>query len=150
IWLIDHQAVAVGGEMLRDLGGWIKCQLCCRVGKQGQLAQNQIKDCGIPVRELEGKWALQKRVATFLCTCTFEKELNTVLVLQENINTTDRAIQTARSAMEKESISNDTMAALDSLEHTHECLMTKVNALYASLNICSKFPELKGIGLDFV
>ena len=52
--------------------------------------------------------------------------------------------------MEKESVSDDTLAALDSLEHTHDRLIAKVDALYASLNVRDKFPELKGIHLDFV
>ncbi|KIJ09170.1 hypothetical protein PAXINDRAFT_17732 [Paxillus involutus ATCC 200175] len=49
-----------------------------------------------------------------------------------------------------DSIPDDTMAALDSLDRTHERLMSKVDALYSSLNVCNKFPELDGISLDFV
>ncbi|KAG1718271.1 uncharacterized protein EDB91DRAFT_1258702 [Suillus paluster] len=45
---------------------------------------------------------------------------------------------------------HDTMGALDSLERGHQCLMEKVEALYASLNIHDRFPELQGVNLDFV
>lgn len=79
-----------------------------------------------------------------------KKELNTVLGLQADIDTTDRAIQSMKSAIEKQHISADTMVALASLERTHDHLMNKVEALYASLNVSEKFPELKDIDLDFV
>ena len=60
------------------------------------------------------------------------------------------AIQTAKNAIEKESTSNDTLSALGSLEHTHGHLIAKVDALYASLNMQTKFTELEGISLDFI
>lgn len=50
----------------------------------------------------------------------------------------------------KESHSDDTLEALESLERGHDRLMEKVEILYSSLNIHDKFPELKGIDLDFV
>ncbi|KAI9571062.1 hypothetical protein HD554DRAFT_2203599 [Boletus coccyginus] len=50
----------------------------------------------------------------------------------------------------KQELSDDTMGAMESLEHTHEQLMSKVNMLYASLNVGDKFPELQDINLDFV
>jgi hypothetical protein len=62
----------------------------------------------------------------------------------------DRAIHVARAAIQKDVISDDTTAALDSLERTHDRLLTKVDALYASLNVSAKFPELEGIPLEFV
>ena len=66
------------------------------------------------------------------------------------MDTTEKAIQTAKNAIEKGSTSDDTLSALGSLERTHGRLITKVDALYASLNVQTKFPELEGIGLDFV
>ncbi|KAF8836910.1 hypothetical protein BDN67DRAFT_991962 [Paxillus ammoniavirescens] len=78
------------------------------------------------------------------------KDLDTILTLQTDIDTMDRAIQAARNAMTQDSMPDDTMAALDSLGHTHECLMSKVDALYSSLNVCNKFPKLDSISLDFV
>ena len=73
-----------------------------------------------------------------------------MLALQADVDITEKAIQTAKNAIEKESAAPDTLSALASLEHTHDHLITKVKVLYASLNIQTKFPELDGIGLDFV
>ena len=73
-----------------------------------------------------------------------------LLALQADINTTDHAIHTTRAAIQKGILSNDTMAALDSLEESHDHLLTKVDTLYALLNVSEKFPELAGIQLDFV
>ena len=44
----------------------------------------------------------------------------------------------------------DTLEALQSLERSHDLLLTKVDTLYASLNILDRFPELNGVNLDFV
>lgn len=79
-----------------------------------------------------------------------KKELDAILTLQADVDTTDRAIQSTKGFMEKESVSDDTLAALDSLECTHDCLIAKVDVLYASLNVRDKFPELEGINLDFI
>jgi hypothetical protein len=73
-----------------------------------------------------------------------------VLVLQADIDTTDRAIQTARAAIHRSAISEDTTAALNSLKRTHDHLLLKVDVLYVSLNVSEKFPELDGMPLDFV
>ena len=64
-----------------------------------------------------------------------KKELDTILALQADIDNTDRAIQAAKIAMEKHDISDDTLEALQSLQHTHDRLMSKVDILYASLNV---------------
>ena len=79
-----------------------------------------------------------------------KKELDTILALQADIDTTDRAIHIARVAIQKVTVSEDTMATLDSLECTHDRLLTKVDALYALLNVSEKFPELEGIRLEFI
>jgi len=79
-----------------------------------------------------------------------KKELDAVLALQANIDTTVRAIQSVKAVIEKENISDDTLGALGSLEQMHDRLMIKVDALYASLNVRDKFPELNGVSLDFI
>ena len=73
-----------------------------------------------------------------------------MLALQANVDMIEKTIQTVKSTMKKESLSDNTLAALGSLEHTHNHLITKVDALYGSLNVQAKFPELDGISLDFI
>ena len=79
-----------------------------------------------------------------------KKELDTVLALQADVDVIEKTIQTATSIMKKESLSDVTLATLGSLEHAHSRLIAKVDTLYASLNVQTKFPELEGIDLDFV
>ncbi|KAG8214170.1 hypothetical protein J3R82DRAFT_10947 [Butyriboletus roseoflavus] len=79
-----------------------------------------------------------------------KKELDTVLALQADIDTADHVIQSAKAEIEKYDIFKITLEALGSLEHTHDCLMAKVDILYSSLNVSDKFPELKDIPLEFV
>ncbi|KAF8120229.1 hypothetical protein EV363DRAFT_1191626 [Boletus edulis] len=153
IWLIDRQAMAIGAEMRNDLGEWIKRRLQRGVHEQGQVAQDRIEGCGVPAGELEAQWASQKKSQLSIrahAPARLKKELDAVLTLQADVDTTVRAIQNAKTAIEKEHGSDDTLDMLGSLERTHDRLMTKVDALYASLNVCDKFPELKGVSLDFV
>ncbi|KIK81811.1 hypothetical protein PAXRUDRAFT_35772 [Paxillus rubicundulus Ve08.2h10] len=60
------------------------------------------------------------------------------------------ALQTARSVIQKETATSETLSMLYSLEHTHKWLMTKFDVLYASLNVQDKLPELNGVRFDFV
>lgn len=53
-------------------------------------------------------------------------------------------------AIEKAPAITDALDALSGLECMHAQLMTKVDSLYASLNIQDMFPELEGIPFDFV
>ncbi|KIM67523.1 hypothetical protein SCLCIDRAFT_21054 [Scleroderma citrinum Foug A] len=153
IWLIDRQAAAIGAEMCTDLGDWIKQRLRRGVQEQGKLAQDQMEECGIEVEELERQWASQKESQLSIqshAPARLKKELDTVLALQADVDMIEKTIQTAKSTMKKESLSDNTLAALGSLEHTHDHLITKVDALYGSLNVQAKFPELDGISLNFV
>ncbi|KIM66433.1 hypothetical protein SCLCIDRAFT_110370, partial [Scleroderma citrinum Foug A] len=153
IWLIDRQAVVISAEMHMDLGDWIKQRLHHGVQEQGKLAQDQMEECGIEVEELERQWTARLISSCFNeidAPAQLKKELDTMLALQADVDVIEKTIQTAKSTMKKESLSDNTLTALGSLERTHDHLITKVNALYGSLNIQAKFPELDGISLDFV
>ena len=78
-----------------------------------------------------------------------KKELDTVLVLQSDLEASDRALQATWTIIEKDAM-QDTLEALQSLEHSHDRLLTKVDTLYASLNIQDRFPELHGVNLEFI
>ncbi|KIK34569.1 hypothetical protein CY34DRAFT_26825 [Suillus luteus UH-Slu-Lm8-n1] len=135
-WLVQligversSSVAAIGLEMCSDLGDWIKRRLKHGVNDQGSTAQD-ILDQYTPAR--------------------LKKELDTVLGLQADLDTSNRALQAMRVMLAKESHSDDTLEALESLKRGHNHLMEKVEILYSSLNIHDKFPELKGIDLDFV
>ncbi|KAH0832248.1 hypothetical protein J3R83DRAFT_13222, partial [Lanmaoa asiatica] len=153
IWLIDRQATAIGNEIRMDLGDWIKRRLRRGVQDQGKAAFNDIERCGIPVEELRKQWASQREAQLSVrahAPTRLKKELDAVLALQADIDNAHRAIQAAKTAMDKQDISDDTLGAMQSLERTHDRLMSKVDVLYASLNVGDKFPELQDINLDFV
>ncbi|KAF8131913.1 hypothetical protein EV363DRAFT_1449621 [Boletus edulis] len=153
IWLIDRQAAAIGAEMRMDLGNWIKRRLQRGIHDQGKVASDNLDECGIPVEELRLQWASQKESQLSIrahAPARLKKELDTVLGLQADIDVTNQAVQSAKITIEKHSISDDTMEALSSLERTHDRLMNKVEALYTSLNVSDKFPELQDVDLDFV
>lgn len=79
-----------------------------------------------------------------------KKELDTVLTLQTELDGSERALQNVRTIIEKGQVSRDTRDALASLKCGHERLLDKVDALYSSLNIQDRFPELDGVNFQFV
>jgi len=78
-----------------------------------------------------------------------KKELDTVLILQSNLEALDKALQAAQMIIKKDA-TQDTLEALQSLECSHNQLLTKVDVLYTSLNIQDRFSELHGVNLEFV
>jgi len=79
-----------------------------------------------------------------------KKELDTVLALQAELDSSKRALQGVWAIIEKGPVSQGTRDALASLERGHERLLNKVDVLYSSLNIHNRFPELDGVNFEFV
>ncbi|KAG1882368.1 hypothetical protein F4604DRAFT_1990635 [Suillus subluteus] len=153
LWLIDRQAGAIGLEMRTDLGEWIKRRLKRGVNAQGAAAKDVLNKCDIEIEDLEDQWADQKKSQLSIhahAPARLKKELDVVLALQADLDASDRALQATRTVVEKGSVTEETLDALESLEHSHDRLMNKVEVLYASLNVHDRFPELEGVDLDFV
>ncbi|KAG1779248.1 hypothetical protein EV702DRAFT_1214244 [Suillus placidus] len=153
LWLIDWQAVAIASEMRIDLGDWIKRRLKRGIKEQGSAAQDALDRCEVPIEELQSEWSKQRQSQLSIRAHTparLKKELDTVLALQADLDASDKALQTTRAMLEKDMASDDTLEALESLERGHDRLMNKVEALYSSLNVHDRFPELDGINLEFV
>ena len=79
-----------------------------------------------------------------------KKELDTVLTLQAELNGSERALKGVQAIIEKAPVSQGTHDALANLECGHERLLNKVDALYSSLNIPDRFPELDSVNFEFV
>ncbi|KAG1887308.1 hypothetical protein F4604DRAFT_1917113 [Suillus subluteus] len=147
LWLIDRQASAIGLEMRTDLGEWIKRQLKCGMNAQGAAAKDVLNKCDIEIEDLEDQWADQKKSQLSIrayAPARLKKELDVVLALQADLDASDRALQATRTVVEKGSVTEETLDALESLERSHDRLMNKVEVLYASLNVHDRFPELEG------
>ena len=79
-----------------------------------------------------------------------KKELDTVLALQADLDTVDNTLQATRATLSAAAPTDHSIKILSGLEASQEQLKTKVEALYASLNVHESFPELEGIDLEFV
>ncbi|KAG0700894.1 hypothetical protein DFH29DRAFT_982906 [Suillus ampliporus] len=139
-------------EMKTDLGEWIKHCLKRGIKAQSSAALDIINHCETSVADLQAQWADQRQSQLSIqhAPAHLKKELDMVLALQADLDTSDRALQTTKTMLEKEAASDDTLDVLESLQRGHDCLMTKVEALYSSLNVHDKFPELNRVNLDFV
>ncbi|KAG1722047.1 uncharacterized protein EDB91DRAFT_1274740, partial [Suillus paluster] len=147
IWLIDRQATAIGSEMKDDLGDWIKRRLKRGIKDQGSVALDAINRCETSVEDLQAQWADHDNHNSSIrahAPARLRKELDTVLALQSDLDASDRALQATRTTLEKDAASGDTLDVLESLQRGHDRLMAKVEALYSSLNVHDRFPELDG------
>ncbi|KAG1867477.1 hypothetical protein C8R48DRAFT_771969 [Suillus tomentosus] len=153
LWLIDRQATAIGSEMKADLGEWIKRRHKRGVKDQGCMALDVINRCETSVEDLRAQWTDQRQSQLSIrahAPARLRKELDTVLSLQADLDASDRALQTTKTMLEKETASDDTLDVLESLQRGHDRLMDKVETLFSSLNVQDRFPELDGVNLDFV
>ncbi|KAG0706003.1 hypothetical protein DFH29DRAFT_980719 [Suillus ampliporus] len=149
----SSSATAIGQEMRIDLGDWIKRRLKRGIKDQGAVAQETLTQCQIPIEELRSQWLHQQKSQLSIrayAPARLKKELDTVLSLQADLDTSHMALQATKSILGKELASDDTIQALESLARGHDHLIDKVETLYASLNIHDRFPELQGIDLEFV
>ena len=79
-----------------------------------------------------------------------KKELDTVLILQAELDGSGRLLQNIPTIIDKGPASQGARNALASLKHSHEWLLGKVDALYSSLDIHKQFPELDGVDFELV
>src|SRR5271170_8216007 len=79
-----------------------------------------------------------------------KRELDSLLMLQGDLDALDRTIQAARATLVKSASKEKTQDLLTGLDHTHTRLKSKVDSLYSSLNVADVFPELQGIDFDFI
>lgn len=79
-----------------------------------------------------------------------KKELDTVLNLQGDLDTVDKAIAVTHTTLSTSKPSPDSVCLLNRLQEVHEELKERVEALYASLNVYDSFPELQNVDLAFV
>ena len=80
-----------------------------------------------------------------------KKELDSVLALQADLDASEHALQATHTTIEKGfGVSQTALPLLKSMERSHDHLLDKIEALYVSLNIHEKFPELEDLKFEFV
>ncbi|KIK01824.1 hypothetical protein K443DRAFT_122207 [Laccaria amethystina LaAM-08-1] len=147
IWMLDRQLISIGAEMRDDLGNWLTKRRR-NIDKQEHQAQKILHDCGIPEVELRKQWKDQRAAQLSLqahAPARLKRELDTVLILQGDLDTVDNAID----ALATTSDNVLSKISLSSLRETQEKLKEQVEELYASLNVHDSFPELANVDLDF-
>ncbi|KII83206.1 hypothetical protein PLICRDRAFT_58527 [Plicaturopsis crispa FD-325 SS-3] len=141
LWLLDRQVHVIGEDLRDDLGDFISRRLRRGVTAQGDQAQEDLEECGVPVLELQKQWELQHAPAWL------KKDINVVLTLQTEIDGLDKCLKCARLHLEEGDLSEASIAVLHTLESAHRKLLTRVDTLYASLNVEELYPDL--VGIDF-
>ncbi|KIM38191.1 hypothetical protein M413DRAFT_30325 [Hebeloma cylindrosporum] len=153
IWLTDRQLSSIAHDLRDDLGDWIRRRLKQGIQKQGEKAKEFLKTITVSNAELQTQWEMQKGAQMSLrshAPARLKKELDTVLTLQGDLDAVEKAIQTAKVALSASSAPSQSASILVGLEEMHDQLSEKVEELYVSLNIHESYPDLQGVGIDFV
>ncbi|KIK18059.1 hypothetical protein PISMIDRAFT_14610 [Pisolithus microcarpus 441] len=132
VWLLDHHATAIGYEMQMELGDWIRCHLKKGVCEQGSATQEVLDNCGVSITELRKQWASQRAVQLSIrahAPVKLKKELDTVLALQADLDTTTKVIQVTWATIERGNVTPGILDALASVERSHTRLIVKAEAL---------------------
>ncbi|KAH7918434.1 hypothetical protein BV22DRAFT_987045, partial [Leucogyrophana mollusca] len=136
-----------------DLGDWIHCCLKNGFQDQGAKVERVLSACAVPLLKLQNEWKAQKAAQLSIhayAPARLKKELDTVLTLQTDLDSAEKALQHARTTIAKGEASEGTLALLAGLERAHRRVMDKVETLYSSLNFHDCVPELNSIDLKFV
>ncbi|KAJ7801139.1 hypothetical protein B0H14DRAFT_2386691, partial [Mycena olivaceomarginata] len=152
IWMIDQYAAFVSAEGRASLGNWIHRQQRKNVTPKHRAAMATLRDCQVPVRELRVQWEAQKLAQTSIrahAPARLRRELDKVLLLQNQIDAVEKAIDDTKKTLQGSKASPHSHAVLHGLELTHARLGNEAEELYASLNIQETFPELRGLPLEF-
>lgn len=168
--MIDQYAAFVSKEGRTGLGNWIHRQQRKNVTPKHRAAMKTLQECRVPVQELRAEWAAQKVAQTSVrarksllslillppsqqpcvdAPARLRRELDKVLLLQNQIDGVEKAIDDTKKTLQGSAASPHSLAVLCTLELTHERLGREVEELYASLNIQTAFPELRNLPLPF-
>lgn len=175
IWITDRQLSAIAYDLRCDLGEWLKRRRRAGVEEQSKKSREVIAKCGMSIPDLRAQWDLQKTAQSSIrarkSSCTMpstsfteltvyfilldapsrlKKELDTVLSLQGDLDTVEKAINTAKAALATSATPEESKGILKGLLDMHSTFSNKVEALYVSLNIHDSYPDLKGATLEFV
>ncbi|KAJ7080173.1 hypothetical protein B0H15DRAFT_997436, partial [Mycena belliarum] len=152
IWMIDQYAAFVSAEGREGLGNWIHRQQRKNVTPKHRAAVATLQDCRVPVQELRVQWEAQKLAQTSIrahAPARLRRELDKVLLLQNQIDAVEKAIEDTKKTLQGSKVSPHSLAVLRGLEVTHARLGKEAEDLYTSLNIQETFPELRGLPLEF-
>ncbi|KAF7975585.1 hypothetical protein HWV62_9141 [Athelia sp. TMB] len=155
IWILDRQLTFVGFDMRDGLGDWIRRKLKHGVIAMTAESQKTLNSCEASEAELREQWKSQVDAQISLrahAPKRLQKEIDTVLTLQEDVTAVEKVIDDARNTFSEcqGGAAQETKHRIQELRNHQQQLLVGVNKLYASLNIHDKFPELNGVDIEFV
>ncbi|KAF7971664.1 hypothetical protein HWV62_20634 [Athelia sp. TMB] len=155
IWILDRQLTFVGFDMRDGLGDWIRRKLKHGVIAMTAESQKTLNSCEASEAELREQWKSQVDAQISLrahAPKRLQKEIDTVLTLQEDVTAVEKVIDDARNTFSEcqGGAAQETKHRIQELRNHQQQLLDSVNKLYSSLNIHDRFPELNGVDIEFV
>lgn len=167
--MLDRHADVVNGEVRENLGGWLQRRLKHGVEARGLAADEELSKIEIPIHALCKQWTQQRAAqlsirnrrlpnplflrTTYLALdapARLKWELDAVLTLQTELDSITQYFQHVQKAISEDRGNPKVPRFFKSLCRTHKETISRVEELYSSLNVMDKFPEVRGLPLDFV
>ncbi|KAF9053459.1 hypothetical protein BJ165DRAFT_1339824 [Panaeolus papilionaceus] len=152
VWVVDRHISSIAKEGRKGLGTWVKRRLR-DVELRTTEAKEAIANSGHSAEYLRKQWKLQKKAQLSAKSHTpaqVKAEIECILMLQEEIENLEDRIKGAKKRLKGQRRRKQTKKSIQSLHSQHESLVEEVEELFSSLKIHRTYPELKGLGADFV
>ncbi|OSD03347.1 hypothetical protein PYCCODRAFT_1477197 [Trametes coccinea BRFM310] len=153
VWILDRHARYINEISRIDLGLWVRNKLKNGVDAREAIAMKQLEECGIAIEELRHQWDLQQTAQLSEkrhAPARVKKELDAVLGLQTELESIQQHLVTVQESIKSGGDNPTSQHFLESLRQSHARTVTKVDDLYASLNVSEGFPELQHLPFEFV
>ncbi|KAH6909922.1 hypothetical protein BKA70DRAFT_1102235 [Coprinopsis sp. MPI-PUGE-AT-0042] len=153
LWLLDRAMSAIGEDTMPGLADALNRKLK-NVKKRLEIAQKRSQKRSFTKEFLCEQWKEQQLAQLSpksQAIARVKKELDSVLNLQAEIDSTQKTLESARKALEvSDDAQSTTSSILDALDKQQQELANRAEDLYASVNVSDAFPGLKGPQLKFV
>ncbi|KAJ8474908.1 hypothetical protein ONZ45_g15793 [Pleurotus djamor] len=152
LWLLDRLFSSIGASHREDLGDWISRRTAF-AKKEYKQSRDAIRLGGISIEELSVEWAAQRKAQLSSKAHTplrLKQELDTILHLQSEVETVAASVKAAQAALSSSATTQPALTILPELVATSDKLRSQADAIYNTLSVSDRYPELQHCSFDFV
>ncbi|KAH6890083.1 hypothetical protein BKA70DRAFT_1120762 [Coprinopsis sp. MPI-PUGE-AT-0042] len=152
LWLLDRAMSAIGSDVMPGLAAALSRKLKNVKKRLESIRKRPTKKLSNDF--IRSQWHHQQSAQMSLqsqAPLRVKKELDSVLSLQAEIDSTQKTLESTRKALgTTDKAASTAKSILDQLDEQQQDLAKRAEELYASVNIAEAFPGLEGLQLKFV
>ncbi|KAH6907830.1 hypothetical protein BKA70DRAFT_1104358 [Coprinopsis sp. MPI-PUGE-AT-0042] len=152
LWLLDRAMTAIGNDTMPGMAAALSRKL--------KNAKKRLESVRNPNKKkfssefIRQQWCLQQAAQMSVqsqAPIRIKKELDSVLTLQAEIDSTRKTLESTRKALgSTDDAASAAASILDQLDKQQQDLANRAEELYASVNVAEAFPGLHGLQLNLV